>query len=256
MNSLLKWTESQLEKIDDIGSKALNIKKDPENDLILDLQSQNSKLREDLRNLKSISNTQLKDCQDKSQVHIDLLKTTVQSLENSLKQLTEENTLLKEHLRNADMKLTRLAKVNEELSVNIENDLNIPESNYNIEEFQHQINLLTEKVKRQNMLLKVEKLKTIDALREKTEIQELYELEKKSFKGKMEALRSEVNTEKECNVKLKELLEAKPKLSLNSDSQNLAALSEHLQVKQRTIESLINEKSSLILKLENEVNGI
>ena len=57
-------------------------------------------------------------------------------------------------------------------------------------------------------------------------------------------------------MKLKEQLESKPKLSIHADSQNLAALSEHLQAKQRTIESLINEKSNLVLLLENEVRII
>ena len=256
MSGFLKWTESQFEKFDTIASKALNIKDESEDTSLLQLESQNIKLREDLRTLRSIASTQLKDSQDKYQAHVELLKNNIQNLENSLKQLTEENTLLKEHLRNVDLKLTRLSKVNEELSLNMEKDMEITEVNNSVEEYQYQINLLNEKIKRQAALLKAEKLKTLDAVREKTEIFELAELEKKSIEGKLKQLQEELEKEKEIHSELKEQLEIKPKLSINADSQNLAALSEHLQAKQRTIESLINEKSNLVLMLENEVSHI
>ena len=253
MSGFLKWTESQFEKFDTIASKALNIKEDSEDPSMLELESHNSKLREDIRILKSIASTQLRDSQDKYQAHVDLLKTTVQSLENSLKQLTEENMLLKEHLRNTDMKLTRLTKVNEELSANMDKEIDIVEDNNSVEEYQYQVNLLNEKVKRQAALLKAEKLKTVDAVREKNEILEVSELEKKYFETRIGELIQELNKEKEMAIELKEQLESKPKLSISADSQNLVALSEHLQAKQRSIENLLNEKSSLVLMLENEV---
>ena len=170
MSSFLKWTETQLEKFDTIASKALNIKEDTDDVTVLNLENQNAKLREDLKTLKSITSTQIKDFQDKHQIHIDLLKNSIQNLENSLKQLTEENMLLKEHLRNADTKLTRISKLNEELSTNMEKELDIIEDNSSIEQYQYQINLLNEKIKRQGALLNAEKLKTIDSIREKNEV--------------------------------------------------------------------------------------
>lgn len=253
MSGFLKWTESQLDKFDTIASKALNIKEDSVESPIYELELHNNKLQEDIRTLKSIASTQLKDSQEKYQAHVDLLKNSIQSMENSLKELTEENMLLKEHLRNADLKLTRITKVNEELSMNMEKEIDVVEDNNSVEEFQYQVNLLSEKVKRQAALLKAEKLKTIDAIREKNDVLRLSGLEKKAFEGKIQILVEELRKEREGVLVLKEQLECKPKLSISADSQNLAALSDHLQAKQRTIELLINEKSSLVLLLENEV---
>ena len=85
--------------------------------------------------------------------------------------------LLKEHLRNADTKLTRISKLNEELSTNMEKELDIIEDNSSIEQYQYQINLLNEKIKRQGALLNAEKLKTIDSIREKNEVFEAYRKE-------------------------------------------------------------------------------
>lgn len=252
MSSLLKWTESQIDRFDSMASKALNISATTQDSAIAGLEIQNEKLREEIRTIKLINNSQLKELQEKSQEHLNVLSNTIQNLESSIKQLSEENSLLKEHLRNADRKLSRLGKVNEELSLSMENEMEISEVLNSTEEYQYQINLMNEKIKRQNALLKAEKLKTVDAVREKTEILELCELEKKNYEKKIKAFQEEIETLSGKLQVSKDFSETKPKNS-DVDSQNLIALSEHLQAKQRTIESLINEKSNLVLMLEKEV---
>jgi chromosome segregation ATPase len=236
-----------------MASKALNINATTQDSAIAGLEIQNEKLREEIRTIKLISNSQLKELQEKSQEQLNVLNNTIQNLESSIKQLSEENSLLKEHLRNADRKLSRLGKVNEELSLSMENEMEISEVLNSTEEYQYQINLMNEKIKRQNALLKAEKLKTVDAVREKTEILELCDLEKKNYEKKIKALQEEIETLSGKLQVSKDFSETKPKNS-DVDSQNLIALSEHLQAKQRTIESLINEKSNLVLMLEKEVS--
>jgi hypothetical protein len=253
MESILKWTESKIGRMDDIVSKAFNVSTEDELTLKSFANDEVAKIHEEMRALRSITSLQLKDYQEKCQAQNEIYKNTITSLESDIKQLTEENMLLKERLRNADTKQERLIKENEELSSNLEKELDITELNNNSDESQYQINLLSEKVKRQTTLLKAERLKTVDAIREKEEIAQINELERKTFESKFLMIQAELDKEREKNAEIKAQQDLKLKHGVLNDNQNLTALSEHLQAKQRIIESLISEKSSLVQLLENEV---
>jgi superfamily II RNA helicase len=168
-----------------------------------------------------------------------------------LKSLNEENNLLKEHLRNADGKMTRLARVNDELT----SKLDIENQDFHelaaSEQSEYQVSLLTEKIKRLAGLLKAEKLKTADAIQEKNSINAAIEENERQTREKILELEQELEVIRTESESLKASLEKRPRISMNSD--NLNELSEKLQGKQRMIENLLNEKSALVLLLENEV---
>ena len=250
MSSLLKWTESTIEKFDTIASKAFNLPTDsqtppPEPDL--------APLQEEIKLIKSITNSQLKDLQEKYTLSQSSQNSEISSLKSHLKSLTEENNILKEHLRNSDGKLSRLQRVNEELSSKL--DLETQETEeVNSEVSEYQINLLTEKIKRLAGLLKAEKLKTVDALQEKSQIGQVIQSQKEVNAERLRKLESELIECKDQVNTLKSQLDSRPKAGQGLETCSLNTLSEMLQAKQRTIESLLSEKSALVLQLENEVN--
>lgn len=252
MSSLLKWTESTIEKFDTIASKAFNLPTDTTNapptpDL--------SKLKDEIKLIKSITNSQLKDLQEKYIQSQDSQNLEAASLKSHLKSLTEENNILKEHLRNSDSKLTRLQRVNEELTSKL--DLESLETEENASEVsEYQVNLLNEKIKRLSGLLKAEKLKTVDALQEKSQISEIILNQKKNNEERLRVLKNELSECQEQARVLKSQLDARPKVGQGLETCSLNTLSEMLQVKQRTIETLLNEKSTLVIQLENEVKFI
>ncbi|OMJ78394.1 hypothetical protein SteCoe_21828 [Stentor coeruleus] len=61
MSSLLKWTESQIDRFDSMASKALNISVKTQDSEIAGLEIQNEKLKEEIRAIKFNSNSQLKE---------------------------------------------------------------------------------------------------------------------------------------------------------------------------------------------------
>lgn len=249
MSSLLKWTESTIEKFDTIASKAFNLPTESTNPVP---NPDIPKLKDEIKLIKSITNSQLKDLQEKYTQSQDLQNLELSSLKSHLKSLTEENNLLKEHLRNSDSKLTRLQRVNEELSSKL--DLETLETEENTSEVsEYQVNLLNEKIKRLSGLLKAEKLKTVDALQEKSQISEIIVSQKKNNEERLRALGNELNDCQDQARVLKSQLDARPKVGQGLETCSLNALSEMLQVKQRTIETLLSEKSALVLQLESEV---
>ena len=123
----------------------------------------------------------------------------------------------------------------------------------NSEVSEYQVNLLTEKIKRLAGLLKAEKLKTVDALQEKAQIGQIIQGQKEISEERMKKLESELALcEDQVNV-LKAQLDSRPKAGQGLETCSLNSLSDMLQAKQRTIESLLSEKSALVLQLENEV---
>lgn len=216
--------------------------------------SELTRLSSELSQLKSSISQQLKESQEKFRIQLDLQKSENCNINESIKQLSEENLLLKDHLKNSETKITRLEKENEELTQSLEfESTNTLE---NSEEFQYQVSVLNEKIKNFHALLKAEKLKTLDTMREKSEIQEIGEMTQKNNEKKVIELSNEVNKEREKLNELKQQLESRNKVVQSADLENLSALNDHLAVKQRTIENLFNEKETLVALLEFEVFGM
>lgn len=241
MTNLAKWSEVQPEKLERISSKKFPF---PE--------SEYSLLTNELSMVKAMSSTQIKELQDHHKLQLDLQKSEISSMKESIKHLKEENFLLKEHLKNSDNKIHRLEKENEDLGLSLENEQAQDKSLEASEEFQNQIAIFNEKIKKLHALLKAEKLKTLDAIREKSEIFEIGEMEKKSAHKEIQSLEEKVEKEKQKIQELKDQLESRTKVIQSSDFQNISALNDHLAVKQRTIDSLISEKESLASLLESE----
>ena len=213
--------------------------------------SELTRLSSELSILKSSISQQLKESQEKFRIQLDLQKSENSNINESIKQLSEENLLLKDHLKNSESKIARLEKENEELTQSLEfESTNTLE---NSEEFQYQVSALNEKIKNFHALLKAEKLKTLDTMREKSEIQEIGEMTQKTNEKKVNELIYEVNKEKEKLSELKQQSESRSKVVQSADLENLSALNDHLAVKQRTIENLFNEKETLVALLEFEV---
>lgn len=241
MTNLVKWSEQKPEKLERISSKKFPF---PESEFSL--------LTNELKTVKALSSTQLKELQDHHKLQLDLQKSEILSIKDSIKQLKEENFLLKDHLKNSDNKIQRLEKENEDLSSSLESEQAHDKPLETSEEFQYQIAIFTEKIKKLHALLKAEKLKTLDAIREKSEIFEIDEMEKKSANKEILALEEKIDKEKQKIQELKEQLETRNKAVQSSDFQNISALNDHLTVKQRTIDNLISEKESLSMLLEAE----
>jgi chromosome segregation ATPase len=247
MSSFIKWTQSTIDKFDLIASKALNLSVDGESE---EAELEITRLNEEIKTIKSVANSQMRDLNEKQTEELKSKKKEFSLIRSELKALTETNHVLKEHLRNADGKLSRLMRVNEELTSKLDLDQDNPDLN-SVEGSEYQINLLNEKIKRLAGLLKAEKLKTVDALNEKNHICNLIEQEEKKELEKIEELEKELDSLKKESVEIKEMIEKKPRISENCQSLN--ELSDKLQGKQRMIEVLLSEKSALVLQLENEV---
>lgn len=241
MNKFTKWSDQKPEKLERISAKKFPF---PESEF--------SRLTSELKTLKTLSSTQLKEAQDTYKLQLDLQKSEIQSIKDSIKDLKGENFLLKDHLKNLDTKILRLEKENEELTSTLEHEHSQPNQLENPDEFQYQIAIYNEKIKKLHALLKAEKLKTLDAIREKSEIFEIGEMEKKTSDKQILSLEEKVEKEKQKIEDLKEQVESRAKTVQSSDSQNLSALTDHLGVKQRTIDNLLSEKESLITLIEAE----
>jgi chromosome segregation ATPase len=215
--------------------------------------SELSRLTQELQSLKSNLSQQFKESQEKFRIQSDLQKSELSNLKDSAKHLVEENQLLQEHLKNSDNKIIRLEKENEELMRSLEQDSEFDKPGDNQDDFQFQVASLNEKIKNLHALLKAEKLKTLDALREKSDIAEIAEMTQKTTENKISIILSEIFQEKAKRNELKEQLESRSKVVQSADLENLAALNDHLNVKQRTIENLIHEKETLIELLQFEV---
>ena len=245
MSNVLKWAGNSSEKIQTDVSK---LESKPET--IIQLESENEKLKTDFKKLKSLASSQLKEIQDKHQAASEILKSTTYSLESSLAHLVEENRLLKEHLKNSEIQLGKMSAVNEELSLSIEKDEKNEVVSNSVEEYQHQINFLNEKSKRQTVLLKAENLKKIDAEREKQEIIEFRLLESKTFESQIKVLKELIEKEKQNNFDYCEQIESKVQ---GLDGHEQQEVEENLENKQRTIDKLISDKEKLLELIQTEV---
>ncbi|CAG9334284.1 unnamed protein product [Blepharisma stoltei] len=258
MSGILKWAESKLEKFDYPATDAFSSEKSLENERekqIEDMQQYIAKLKADMRSIRNLSNQQAEEFQDKLQAQAETYNLTVADLQQQVKQMSEENLLLKEKLRASDKKITSLEERNAQLISSLETEL-LPEQRPEAtsDQLQYEINIMKQQVSSLKGLLNAEKLKTENAIGEQAQERKIFNIEKNNLEGKIGELEEELYKTKRNIEELKEQLEeSKTKEpSSSTDSQNLLALSEHLQTKQRSIEALISEKATLILQLENE----
>ena len=153
-------------------------------------------------------------------------------------------------LKNSEIQLGKMSAVNEELSLSIEKDEKNEVVSNSVEEYQHQINFLNEKSKRQTVLLKAENLKKIDAEREKQEIIEFRLLESKTFESQIKVLKELIEKEKQNNFDYCEQIESKVQ---GLDGHEQQEVEENLENKQRTIDKLISDKEKLLELIQTEV---
>lgn len=256
MSGILKWAESKLEKFESNdqsnSDKSLEIEREKQ---IEDMQQYIAKLKSDVRSLRNLSNQHASEFQDKLQAQSETYNLTITDLHQNLKQMTEENTLLKERLRATDKKIMSLEDRNQQLITSIESELATENKEEgSSDELQYEINIMKQQVASLKSLLNAEKLKTENAISEQIQEHKIFNIEKTNLENKIIELEDDLYRSKRSIDDLKDQFEEtrNKEPTHNTDSQNLMALSEHLQSKQRTIESLISEKATISLQLENE----
>jgi len=242
MSSILRWAETKLEKLDNFASDALGHNPgEDSNEYIEELQNHIKKLQSDMRSLRTFFTQQAQEVEDKYSAQIENLQNDLRTMELSLKQQGEENKLLKEELRSSELKQGRLKEMNDQLLSSMQS---------NSEELKgSEQEVLEQQVTSLKGLLGAEKLRTEDALREKREQRDIMELERSNLEAKIKDLEEQLSIS--CK-KLSNVQTESSKETLKSENQDMMALSEHLQNKQRTIEGLISERATLISQLEAE----
>lgn len=264
MSGILKWAESKLEKIDNLTAQAFN---NPKDDLptdqnkdkeIVELQQYIYKLKSDIRVIRNLSDQQIQEITDKFSAEIDTYKQENETLSKKFKKSENESRILAEQAKSSEDKLKRVQEMYDQLMASLEatNEPYSPKETIT-DQNEYELFMMKQQVNSLKALLFAEKMKTEDALREKTELNSLNSVQKEQLENQIQELQKQIDTLKHENSSLlKQVDHLKATEKVDTEEQNLIALSEHLQTKQRTIQNLISERATLLIQLENEVISI
>mmetsp|Transcript_6660 Transcript_6660/g.11757 ORF Transcript_6660/g.11757 Transcript_6660/m.11757 type:complete len:347 (+) Transcript_6660:5649-6689(+) len=259
MSGMLKWMETKLEKINAIA-EGLNEDSKPDDidDASLHeiklLQEQVVKLRGDLRTVRNLCEQQVNELHDKYKAQVEGLQAQVDSIRAQYSKVSTENSFLCQQRDVIEQQLNRMQQLNSQLIETLEKE---PEPQQQTEENQEyiagELSITKQYLANVKALLAAEKLKSEDSTHERiaAEQRHIAEIEKLTLQismleGSKDALQLELS-------ELKEQFEETKKVEKGyTTQQNMQALADHLQTKQRTIESLLSERATLLLQLERE----
>lgn len=259
MSGMIKWMENKLESINAIA-EGLNDEPKPDNfdDANLQeiklLQEQVAKLRGDLRTVRNFSEQQVSELHDKYKAQVEGLQSQVDLLRAQQGKMSAENSYLSQERDVMESQLMRAQQLNGQLLETLEREPEPVQETGDSQEFlSGELTMTKQYLANVKALLAAEKLKSEDSINERilAEQRHLAEIEKlgleiSTLEGSKELLQTEL-------ANLKEQFEETKKVEKGyTTQQNMQALADHLQTKQRSIESLLSERATLLLQLERE----
>ena len=261
MSGILKWAESKLEKIDNLTAQAFKNPKDelPEDENkdkeIAELQQYIYKLKSDIRVVRNLYEQQIQELTDKYSAEIDTFRQENDTYSRKLNKSEDECRILAEQAKASDDKLKRVQEMYDQLMSSLEatNEPYSPKESIT-DQNEYELFMMKQQVNSLKALLFGEKMKTEDAIRERNEIHNLNCVHRDQLENQISELSKQIESLKQENLALSQQVEhLKATEKVDTEEQNLIALSEHLQTKQRTIQNLISERATLLIQLENEV---
>jgi hypothetical protein len=256
---MLKWMETKLERINAIAE---GLNEENKHDLYDDSSSQEIKLlqetviklRSDLRTVRNLNEQQVTELHDRYKAQVEGLQSQAELLRAQAAKGTTENSFLMQQKDVLEQQLTRTQVLNGQLMETLEKE---PEPVQEAEDSQEylagELTMTKQHLANVKALLAAEKLKSEDSVHDRLAAEQLHLAETEKLTLQMSELESSRETIQQELVQLKEQFEETKKVERGfTNQQNMQALADHLQTKQRTIESLLSERATLLLQLERE----
>ena len=263
MSAFLKWAESGLNKIDQMAAGALGEGESHEAPpvdytlLITELQEKEHHLRNEIESERKTFKNRVTNLHDKYKAQIETLNESNNGLKEENRRLASEVQVIKDTNKKLEDTVSRTEQINQQLLNDLEvektTEPETEEESESIEYYKNEHQMAKHQIANLKAMLTSEKIKRDDAIRDKEELEEerAREIEKAQsdqadYEEKLGQAQKELDETKQA------LEDAKNTERVYTAEQNIQALNEHLQDKQRTIETLLSERAGLVLQLENE----